>query len=577
MLTRCFPLPGALLLAWVAALTACGTPTKARSERRTATPTKRTVAEKPPQPLLTVPEKAEVREALQKELEALSVETVHGDLAAPIRAYYEARNHSRAWLLPQSQLKELRGALPSLTGHGIEVAALEAAIDVPSLQEALERAKSKDSPEALAKLDVLLTSAFFRAGEVLDRGQLRPSEHRWHIDDAPAELGEAMDAGIVTGDLEGALLSLAPPHAGYVALLEARQALVELAEKGGWPEVPSVKTLELGDVNEHLPAIRERLRATGELEGSAGDRPSEQTFDEALQAAVRTFQERHGLAPDGKLGPSTLKALQKTVEERIAQVDVNLERWRWFLRELPERHVRVSIAAHELEAWRGEKLEVASRVIVGALGWQTPVFVDEIESIEVNPSWRVPSRIASEEVIPLLSEKPDWAEAQGFHVIDRETGESLAPAEIEWGEDVYAQYRIVQKSGARNPLGKAKFIMRNRYAVFLHGTDVPEAFSEHPLARSHGCVRVQELDALAEFLANDGAQYEAYEEAREGRATKFVELEAPVPVYLTYFTALVDEEGLRFAADVYGRDRHVKKGLLALRDTAGNEGVAAQK
>lgn len=518
------------------------------------------------------PQLEPVPAAIQKELSRLSLKTVHGELGEQIREYYASREHAAAWLNREQELKELVQGLAELARH-----ALHLRVDVAEIRDAVERAKNEKTPEAEAKADVLLTRAFFYAGEALDRGQLPLSNYRWNIPEVPTPLGPALEAGLRGGDVDGALLGLAPPHPGYRELRELRASLQEVRDSGGWPEVGSGKTLELGAVDGRVAAIRDRLRATGDLESKPGSAEEERTFDEGLLAAVKKFQQRHGLEADGLVGGRTLQALQTSVEDRIAQLDVNLERWRWLPRELPERHVRVNIAGYEVEAWKKGELALRSRVVVGATDWKTPVFTDEIESISVNPKWYVPSRIASEEVMPLLNEKPDWAASQGFRAVDRETGESVAPGDVDWGEDAYDRYRIVQDNGTANPLGKAKFVMRNRYAVYLHGTDAPQNFETAMRARSHGCVRVEDVDGLAEFLSGNEEEHEAFLAAAEGKRTKEVALAEPVPVFLVYFTATARDGGLLYAPDVYSFDAPMKRTLEALEEKKSLRDAEAKK
>lgn len=502
---------------------------------------------------------------LTKHLEALELKSPHGDLAEEVRAFYEARGDTLAWKKPERQAERLLGALCALEREGIS----PSRVDTDGLTEALRAAKRKPSAETRSRLDVTLTATFFRAAALVDRGQVSPNKHRWNIDDVPTPLGPALTEALKKDDFARALEALAPDHEGYRTLRAELERLRKEHARGGWPEVPEGTLLEKGMSDERVISVRSRLRATGELKAPVREGEEERRFDEELEKAVSEFQRRHGLEIDGRIGQETLAELRRDVTERIAQVAANLERWRWLPAKLPEAHVRVNLPAQEVQAWKEGKRVFTSPVVIGAEGWKTPVFADEIEAIEVNPRWWVPSRIAAEEVIPMLADRSEWAASQGFRAVDRESGEWKRPTEVEWNQDSYARWAIVQQAGEDNPLGKAKFIMRNRYAVFLHGTDSPEAFQLTERARSHGCVRVQKVDALAAFLAGSDEKTKAFTEAKAGSENTRLELERPVPVLLVYFTAYVDEaRALRFAPDVYQHDGRLERALTEPEEPA---------
>jgi murein L,D-transpeptidase YcbB/YkuD len=346
-----------------------------------------------------------------------------------------------------------------------------------------------------------------------------------------------------------------------------------------------------GELRQEAPSVVEQLVASvfsmsvkpvalgPSLERTARPEPSEppppddpeQHFDEALEAAVKAFQRAHGLEPDGQVGGQTLAALRVTVGERIDQLLVNLERWRWLPADLGARHVRVNLPAFTLEAVEAGQPVLRMRVIIGMEDWQTPVLSDRVEYLVLNPTWHVPRRIAAEEVLPKLQEDPGAAAKLGVKVRRGDTGEPVDPGSVDWSGDG-AGYRFHQDPGPSNPLGPVKFVFPNRFAIYLHGTPNPKPFALAQRALSHGCVRVEEPLALAAFFlagqegGDEGALAQAIGRGKERR----VALAEPVPVHLFYWTAYVDAEGrLHFAPDLYRRDAPLERALGLERPARG--------
>jgi murein L,D-transpeptidase YcbB/YkuD len=301
---------------------------------------------------------------------------------------------------------------------------------------------------------------------------------------------------------------------------------------GGWPLVPVGPKLELGADDLRVEALRRRLLVTGDL---AEIGPQPRYFDVALDAAVRRFQARHGLAADGVVGRNTLAALNVTVGERLATMELNLRRLQH--REWGERYVVVNTAAASYRLVdRGQQL--FERVaIVGRRDWPTPLLDSVIDRLEFNPYWVVPPRITRLEVLPRIRRDPDYM----------------------WRNDMHwANGQIVQNPGPKNPLGKVKFLFANPYSVYLHDTNNPSLFGRWDRFLSHGCVRVSgALDLARYLLAGDPAwPAQRIEESLRSDRNVQVRLATPIPLHVVYDTAWVDAAGVvNFRQDVYGRDR----------------------
>lgn len=327
-----------------------------------------------------------------------------------------------------------------------------------------------------------------------------------------------------------------PPHEGYERLQQALERYRQVAGRGEPEPVPPGPTLKPGAEGNRVAALRARLAMAAEAEAAAPlpstDRP--EVFDVSLEMAVLAFQERHGLPADGIAGPSTLAELNRTAEDQIRKIEVNLERWRRLPPDLGERHILVNIAAFRLDAIEDGRSVLDMRVIVGQRHTRTPVLSSAIERVVLNPSWYVPASIASKEL---------WPKGRSYL---RRNGYQVLPGG-----------KLVQRPGAGNSLGRVKFQFPNRFRVYLHDTPTRSLFDRTVRAFSHGCVRIERPAELAVWALRDDPRWtpeEIQAVIDSGRETA-VTLPEPIPVHIAYWTAWVDDYGaLRFGRDVYDLD-----------------------
>lgn len=339
-----------------------------------------------------------------------------------------------------------------------------------------------------------------------------------------------------------------PAHEGHERLQEALERYREAAGRGEPEPVPPGPTLKLGAEGERVVALRARLAAAAEAEGAEPlpetDEP--ELFDDSLEEAVRAFQERHGLAADGAAGPATLVELNRTAEDQIRKIEVNLERWRRMPADLGERHVLVNIAAFRLEAVEDGRPVLDMRVIVGRPHSPTPVLSSAIEDVVLNPSWYVPRSIASKELWP---KGRSYLRRNGFQVLP--------------------DGKLRQKPGPNNSLGQVKLRFPNRFGVYLHDTPTKSLFDRAARAFSHGCVRIERPEELAAWVLSGDPEWtpEAIQDALDSGRERAVELPEPIPVHIAYWTAWVDDQGtLRFGPDVYDLDSSISSGARAERE-----------
>ena len=381
---------------------------------------------------------------------------------------------------------------------------------------------------------------------------------------AAASVGRLVQAA-ARGDTGKLLHGAAPRHAQYLRLRAALANLRAVAANGGWLPVPAaLHAKKTGDSDPALQALRARLVADGDL---AADHATGTTLDEPLQEAVRRVQRRYGLVADGVPGKSTLAALAVPATDRVREVELAMERWRWLPRKLGERHVLVNIPTFELMARDHGRTEVAMRVVTGKPNTATPTFSDTMETVVFSPYWHVPPSILANEVRPKLRSDPDYLARQNMELV--RNGETVDPWSVDPDDPALA---VRQRPGAGNALGQVKFLFPNRFDVYLHDTPADALFARDARAFSHGCVRLEQPQALAEWLLGSQAPWttDSIAAAMQSGNERHVALAQKVPVHIVYQTAWVDDDGtLRFVPDVYARDEH----QLALLDPPGADVV----
>lgn len=465
-----------------------------------------------------------------------------------LRRLYASTNHAPIWLRPGGikMAHSLLEVLQAADEHGLNPEAYH----VASIKRLLE-AHSLDHEHAVG-LELLLSDAFIAYATRLLYG-LDQSHEDWEDGDPVTLLLQAVnDVGI-----KAAFSAMIPSFPGYVALKQALAHYRKMAFQGGWPTVPDGPSMHFGDDGERVLLLRRRLMASGDLNPHA---MVHERFDKALEAAVRRFQMRHGLAADGVVGPKTLQALNRPVEWRIQQILLNLDRIRSLPLHLGKRFLLVNVAGFYMEAWEDSQKVFTSPVIVGRQARQTPQFRARMTYMVINPFWVVPRRIAVEDLLPVFRQDPKALQEKGFHVYSIQNGEQeVDPTTIDWsklGPDFFP-YLIKQEPGPLNALGRIKFIFPNSYHIYLHDTPARELFSHEVRSFSSGCIRVMHPIELAEILLKEDPKWDKSKilSAIESGKRKVVRLPAPVPVYIVYWTAWADENGrVHFRNDVYGRD-----------------------
>ncbi len=479
--------------------------------------------------------------------------------------FYERRSWRPAWTDSAGVTPHAADLLAALRGMETE-GLVPANYHLPELERlftGLTRSGGPRNAEIRNRFEWLMTDAFFSCGRDLAFGRHRPApEGAARVDLCPdAPLREALEAAVASGRVGETLLDLAPRHAYFRNLRAAWMRYRRIVADGGWPVLPPRPTVvRRGAVGPQVGLIRQRLVVEGDLAQDDAGTP-EDAFDAPLEAAVKRFQRRHGLKATGSVDRETRLAMNVPAADRMAQIGLNLERWRWLCRDLGDRHILVNIGDFTLRAASDDAPSLDLRVVVGQTRpeWQTPAFNSRLTQVVFHPFWVVPKSIATREMLPKIKADPEFLKKERLQVVRRLKDEKgLDPLAIDWKRlsEKHFPYTLRQDPGAGNALGRIKFVLTNTPDIYLHDTPSKRFFRRSVRTFSHGCIRVESPLSLVRFLFGEKPATERM--IRSGLQQKTptpVSLPKPVPVYLVYATAWAEKDGsVHFRPDVYRRD-----------------------
>jgi murein L,D-transpeptidase YcbB/YkuD len=489
-----------------------------------------------------------------------------------IERFYRDRKDAPAWTherRPTHQAVEAIALLERAAEKGLS----STDYDAPQLSRGMLvlRAEPRTaSPDVVAGFDIALTRAVIRYTSHLAHGRVDPRSLGVDLDgtrryvDVVGLVQRGLDGDQLTAEIESA----EPRLRLYGALKSSLAGYRLLAADGSLPVVPlASKKVAPGEPFAGLPQLRQRLMALGDLDPDTPRRGSGIRYEGDVVKAVKRFQYRHGLPEDGVLGAATIAELNRSLAERVQQLEIGIERIRW-LPSLPAgRFLVVNIPEFQLAAFDGaagsDSALLEMDVIVGRAGKSpTPVFAAQLEYVEFSPYWNVPHSIAVKELLPKLRKDPGYLAREGMEMVGgpvrTESGE-VALAEIERGT-----VRLRQRPGPRNALGGVKFVLPNRHDVYLHSTPSRQLFSRPRRDFSHGCIRVAAPVTLAEFVLIDRSDWgtDRIRESMNLPQPLRVTARPSIPVLIFYATAVVDGEGrTRFLPDIYEEDPKVLRAL----------------
>jgi murein L,D-transpeptidase YcbB/YkuD len=478
-----------------------------------------------------------------------------------IASLYQQRAYQPVWfdgwklrLEAQALLEYLRNAgSHGLCGNDYLLAELEGLLRI---QADFARHSLPLAPGNRAVLDLFLSQSFLTYATHMVEGQVDPALAHvdWRSRRRKADLIKLLEYATENHRIAQVLEGLIPPHEGYHRLVETLSRYQEISALGGWPEIPSGPSIRPGNHDARLPLIRDLLLKTGDLSMEVVAAPH---YDNQTQEAVKFFQLRHGLVDDGVVGPKTLEALNVSVEERLRQIELNLERWRWMPKSFGKRHLLVNVADFSLRVVEDDEIVMQMPVIVGTSYRKTPVFSARMKYLEFAPYWTVPPTILREDKLPKIKDNPAYLEEKHFRILSRDVkGEFVDPQEINWEKVTANNFPgfLRMEPGPWNPLGRVKFMFPNRFNVYLHDTNETYLFENNVRSFSSGCIRIKRPRELADYLLHKSLGSERLQELFEATVPERVSIKS-LPVHIQYWTAWVEPEGtVHFRNDLYFRD-----------------------
>jgi len=461
-----------------------------------------------------------------------------------VRRFYDAHGLECAW--SSQNTSQLIDAIRAAAEHGLSPELFH----VDSFDWS---APAANSDEATVR-DVLLTDAALRYAKYVTGGLGWNGEKS---SDEPAdrlssqEIMDGLMDALYASSIREWMTGLSPQYPAYVQLQNALSRYRQIAENGGWEQLPASIVRKRGR-NRGLEALRRRLYTEGDIANDNGS----WRMDEELHSAIARFQWRNGLKTDGELNTKTLQRLNVSVDQRIASISLNLERLRMTLRDMPATRVEVNLPAASAVLYRDGIAVMTMNVVVGAPKHETPELSSVIDSIVLNPPWNIPRSIIMNEIKPHIRRDPKYLKKHHMY----------------WMKD-----QLIQEPGPWNALGRVKFDFPNPYSVYLHDTPSRQLFTDPERAASHGCVRLERPVDLAVELLRGTSNWsrDAVEAAVENGRTQRIRLQDPMPVVLSYQTAFADPDGTaHFRTDIYGRDTRMTLALANRVSTMSSQPAA---
>jgi murein L,D-transpeptidase YcbB/YkuD len=493
-----------------------------------------------------------------------------------VRIFYAEREFAEAWSKNGKLTKlgeELKfeiseskydGLIPE-DYHSTEIEALFQAISD-------QKGKLKAKPFAdMADLDLMLTDAFFSLARDLEIGKVDPStlKSAWElgVNSPSVNYHELLNESIRKGSIKDGLESLYPEFKIYK---KGREVIRDLDEKRKvdtliWKTVNLEKSLKMGDSNESVPRLRERLIFWGFLQPY--ELTDEFLFDSEMEEALKRYQKNNGMEPDGTIGNLTAESLNNSPSKLMDIAAVNMERMRWLADTLRDSElILVNVANYQLDYLNKMDTILTAKVIVGKEYNESPVFSAPMTYIAFSPYWNIPASITQEEIVPAMRKNPNYLAQKNMEVVNS-SGQPVNVKPKDWSTEPFP-YLIRQKPGGSNSLGLVKFMFPNEHSIYIHDTPARSLFDRENRALSHGCIRIQDPAKFAALLLQDDPTWtpEKIEEAMHQEKEQIVQLKKHIPVVIFYLTFWADSDGMpHFRSDIYNRDQEVLAKLKADR------------
>lgn len=499
-----------------------------------------------------------VGQAFQQRLMNVSGNLVDTDL---LRRFYQLSSQQSLWR--QDLIQGLKDISVEVENHGLN--------DKDYWNPALEALLTKGVADVGSELP--LTEAYLRLMGDLGLGRLEPDMIDEDIKFQRRKLSDQdlryFHQVLLSGPqgMKKALEDWSPQHPDYKSLKSALIRLKEIRLNQEWQDISSVrKEINKGESDPVITRLKKRWSQYGY--------PVEDfspVFDEAFDQLYQQYCADNNLPCKPNLSPKNptfWRSMAAKLNERISQIEVSMERFRWLPRKLEDRHIFINIAFAEFRLYEDKSLLMKMKTVNGRPLKRTPVMKDWSRVVELNPSWSVPASIAAKAKLPIIQQDPTYLEKNNFVVIDPRTRQLIHPSQIDWTglTKKTFPYLLRQNSGQDNTLGLVKFPLTNPWAIYMHDTNERELFRESRRLQSSGCVRLEKPMEVAAYLLKDQSGFSLAElkektsPQRIGPGENRIAVLKPMPVYMFYATAHVGENQiLRFVEDAYGQDQRIHR------------------
>ena len=471
----------------------------------------------------------------------ITKQQLNDTIANMMRSFYNARNFEYAWFDTRGLTEQALG-FRSLYDYSQDTAEVNKQLEARLNELAAEDDTTLSTHDAgIIKTELQLTRRFIDYArhtfddpgpELLE--QFVPMQRHKTMELAAAVVARDNDKG--------------DDHPVYAKLKERLPKYIDIAGKGGWPAITAdKKKYRRGDHGQAVAAIRKRLQITGELPGN----DTLDVFDDALETAVKTYQQDLGYTPSGIVTDTIIMEMNVSAPARIRQLLMNMQRMRWAPAEPEGRLIIINIPEFVLHVWEGKGKAFDMPVVVGREGQHTTMFSGELNQVVFNPYWHVPRSIVRKDILPELAKNGNYLEENDMEVTGDRNGLPV----------------IRQRPGEKNALGRVKFLFPNSFNIYLHDTPMKELFKKDKRAYSHGCIRVSDPAKLAHYVleGTSGWTPEKIDSAlTKGDKEKYVKVKNPIPVLIVYYTSWVDEQDkLQFREDIYGHDARLAQKMFS--------------
>ena len=410
----------------------------------------------------------------------------------------------------------------------------------------------------VVEYDILLTRNLQKYISHLSNGRVNPRTFYpdWDLKENKIDINNTIANFLKSDSLAYKIEQLKPNHIVYKRLKKAL-VLINSFPKDDFSKIEIAAKIIPNDSNSAIINIKKRLIYWKDMQNK--DSLSSIYDDETLKA-VKKFQFRHGLSADGVIGKGTIEALNFSKTQRKEQILANLERWKWFPKDMKAEYVVINIPDYKLTLVKDKDSLRTHNVVVGTAKRRTPVLSSKLSSVVFNPTWTVPPTILKEDVIPSITRNRDYLAQKNIKVYDRN---GAIVSANNWKLSDAKGYRYVQSPGTFNSLGMVKILFQNRFSVYLHDTNHRDYFTKTMRSLSSGCVRVENPLALTEYLLNDTGNWnlEKITATLKSEKTKQIPLKKAVYVHLLYWTAWSDKNTLIFRDDIYHLDANLYQKL----------------